>query len=100
VNPALAERPHLVASRPFDEGWLLELEPDPSAAEAVPLLDAEGAEHLYSQDARRFRAELARALRAVSAEAPALADGGAPLSSVSAMLGPSRYFSLLCLVYA
>jgi glycine cleavage system H protein len=102
VNPALAERPHLVTSRPCDEGWLYEIEPDPekAAEEYASLLDADAAEHLYAHDARRFRTELLRALRSRTPNVPALADGGEPLTSVSDMLGPERYFSLLRLVYA
>jgi len=102
VNPALAERPHLVMSRPCDEGWLYELEPDREKAsqEYSSLLEADAAAHLYAHDARRFRTELLRALRSRTPSDPALADGGEPLASVSDMLGPERYFALLRLVYA
>ncbi len=98
-NPALAERPHLIVSRSFDEGWLYEMEIDRDSSEMSLLLDAPAAERLYAQDGRHFREDLLRAVRSASAEAPALADGGAPLSSISEMLGPTRYFALLRLVY-
>ena len=102
ANPALAERPHLVTTRPCDEGWLYELEPDrqKAAEEYAALLDADAAEHLYCHDARRFRTELLRALRSRTPNVAALADGGEPLTSVSDMLGAERYFGLLRLVYA
>lgn len=102
VNPALAERPHLVTTRPCDEGWLYELEVDSSKAaqQYQALLAPDAAEHLYAHDARRFRTELLRALHSRTPNVPALADGGEPLTSVSDMLGPERYFSLLRLVYA
>lgn len=101
-NPALADRPHLVASRPCDEGWLYDLQLDPglAAEEMSLLLDKAAAEHLYAHDARRFRTELLRALRAKTPNAPSLSDGGEPLTSASDMLGAQRYFGLLRLVYA
>jgi glycine cleavage system H protein len=99
ANPALAERPSLVVTQPFAEGWLYEMEAERGAAELEALLDAEAADRLYAQDARRFRQELAEALRSSSAETPTLADGGVALGTVSDMLGATRYFALLRMVY-
>lgn len=99
VNPALAQRPHLAASRPLDEGWLYEMEIDDGEAALAALLGPQEATSTYAEDARRFRIELRRALRVGSGAAGALADGGALLSDLSQMLGPEKYFALLWWVY-
>lgn len=99
VNSNLAERPSRLATSPLEEGWLYELE-----AEAGPqfrgLMDARAAGGRYEVDARRFRAELARALRRSGERAgPMMADGGVPLADLGQMLGPSRYLEILARVY-
>lgn len=50
VNGALADSPELVNSSPYGDGWLVEVEVDGSAAEAVePLLTAEQYEALTAE---------------------------------------------------
>jgi glycine cleavage system H protein len=100
VNPVLAERPSAVATSPLEEGWLYTVEADENTPGMNALLDARAAARGYADDDRRFRAGLVRALRDSSAGAgAALADGGVALDDVVQMLGPSRYFALLCRVY-
>lgn len=99
ANPAIAESPSRIASDAFGGGWLYLLD-----ATAGPqfrgLLDTRAAGTNYAVDARRFRTELVRALRRHGDRTgPALADGGAPLSDLGEMLGPSRYLELLVRVY-
>jgi glycine cleavage system H protein len=99
VNPALAERPHLAAALPLDEGWLYEIELDEPDPDGVELMDAPAATAAYAEDARRFRVELRRALQTGAGSAPVLADGGALLGDLSRMLGPEKYFALLWWVF-
>lgn len=100
-NPRLAGQPSLVSTSPLDEGWLYELETRPPGSPVEALMDAATAEPGYAAAARRFGAELARTLdRHGRALGPTLADGGALLADVAQMLGPARYFEILCRVYA
>ena len=99
ANPELAERPHLLATDPFERGWLYEVEAADAAPETLGLLEPAAAARVFERDERRFQAELARALRPESAAAAALPDGGVTLQSVSDMLGPARYFTLLRKVF-
>jgi glycine cleavage system H protein len=99
VNPALADEPQLVTSRPLDEGWLYEMAIEDGDSGFATLLGAPEAAAAYGEDARRFRVELRRALHVGSGTVPALADGGAPLGELPQILGPERYFALLWWVY-
>ena len=42
VNPSLQERPELVNTSPYNEGWVCVLEPDALDAELKQLMDAKG----------------------------------------------------------
>lgn len=97
TNEALADHPHLVIDRPLDDGWLYELELN--GKDSAGLLRPEQAAEAYAQDARRFRGELAAALREATPAGPTLSDGGALLGDLPQILGPQRYFALLWWVY-
>jgi glycine cleavage system H protein len=100
VNTDLDERPSLLAEAPLQGGWLYDVELDEDPATGTGgLMDARAAVQSYAEDRERFQGELAKALRGHAAPTPALADGGAPLAEVWQMLGPERYFSVLCKVY-
>jgi glycine cleavage system H protein len=100
VNPRLAERPSTVTQSPMEAGWLYEVEVDDDAPSLAGLLDAPAAETRYAEDHRRFQAGLAKLLGEASAGVGStLPDGGEPLEDVAQMLGPARYFDLLCKVY-
>jgi len=100
VNPVLADRPHLAAASPFDEGWLYELEVSVQSPDLAGLLKVGAARREYDLTAARFRSALARALRNATGNEPVLADGGAPLRSVPEMVGAERYLELLAEAYA
>jgi glycine cleavage system H protein len=99
TNPALSERPSRLTSAPLDEGWLYDLDA-PQSPQFRGLFDARAAEARYGVEIRRFRAELARALRRTGDRAgPTMADGGVPLADLGQMLGPIRYLEILMRVY-
>jgi glycine cleavage system H protein len=100
TNRLLAERPHLVQSQPFDEGWLLELQVDDAARAAADLMDPEEARPQYAGNESRFRELLDKALRkGQPSVGTTLADGGQLLRNIADILGPSRYFSITRKVY-
>jgi glycine cleavage system H protein len=99
-NARLAERPSLVSTAPLDDGWLYDVEATHAEPQIAALMDAASARHSYAVKAKRFEAQLSKALNARHMSiGPTLADGGAPLGDVSQMLGPTRYFELLCRIY-
>jgi glycine cleavage system H lipoate-binding protein len=96
TNHQLSSHPHLLASRPNDAGWVLELEWDPSSLEQAGLMDRDQADSVYGRDQDRFLASLQNA--AAGGHSPAgvtLADGGQRLQNVADLIGPYRYFALL-----
>lgn len=100
TNPLLTGQPHLIQSRPFDEGWLLELRVDDAAIQSAPFLDIEAARPVFEASDRRFRELLESALRKGQPQVGAtLADGGQLLRNVAEVLGPDRYFAIVRKVY-
>lgn len=100
TNRELAENPHLIQNRPFDEGWLLDLQVEDAAGQTAGLLDVEQVRPSYTASENRFRALLEGALRKGQPSVGAtLADGGQLLQDIADVLGPSRYFSIVRRVY-
>jgi glycine cleavage system H protein len=101
TNRQLTEQPHLIQSRPFDEGWLLELQVEDAASQTADFLDAEEVRASYTASESRFRELLESALRKGQPSVGAtLADGGQLLQNIADVLGPSRYFSIVRRVYS
>lgn len=100
TNQLLGEQPHLVQSRPFDEGWLLDVQVDDAARAGEDLMDLEAARPRFAGDETRFRELLDSALRKGQPSVGAtLADGGQLLRNIADVLGPSKYFSIARKVY-
>ncbi len=101
TNRTLGERPHLIHDEPFDLGWLYEIEPNLPVGDNPDLLDPGQAARNYQSDQNRLMALLAAATRSNHPEVGlTMADGGQQLQNISDMLGPARYFSLVCQVFA
>lgn len=95
-NPALRWRPSLAVESPYDEGWLLELEPVWDTASRDSLIDADHARERSEAHARHFRRRVALHLLSTTATGePCMADGGEPLTSLSEILGGLQYLRLL-----
>ena len=92
-NPRLAAEPGLVAAAPYDEGWLLEVEPAAAGDEEGGLLAAEPARLRAERHHAELLAEAAEV--AGAAVGPTLADGGEPLADLRAVLGVERHRRLL-----
>jgi glycine cleavage system H protein len=101
TNRLLGEQPHLLQSRPFDEGWLMDLQVDDAGNAAEDVMDPAEAGPQYTGDELRFRDLLDNALRKgqPSAVGATMADGGQPLRNIADMIGASRYFSITRRVY-
>lgn len=96
VNHKLIDEPYLLGSKPFDDGWLCDMEVDDAAAESAGLLTADEARPRFRNDQARFVAALASALRGKRPSVGlTLADGGEKLQNLADILGPTRYLALL-----
>jgi len=99
-NHQLSENPHLIQTRPFDEGWLLEMQVEDAAGQTAGFLDADQVRPSYTACETRFRELLEGALRKGQPSVGAtLADGGQLLQNIADVIGPSRYFSFVRRVY-
>ena len=95
TNAALQGDAGIVGSEPYGEGWLATLTPS-RPSEAEPFLDEAGAASRAELDLRRFRRLAALRLLSDPAQVgPTLADGGARIWDLRAMLGPRSYLEVL-----
>ena len=95
TNKKLIESPHLLASEPFDEGWIFELDSEESM-ESLDLLNIDKACSVYASDQSRFQMLFSSASHTRQLQVGVtMADGGQPLESIAGMMEPAKYFSLL-----
>ncbi len=95
TNKILIESPHLLASKPFDEGWIVELDSE-EAMESADFLNADKACSVYASDQSRFQMMFSNASHARQLPVGVtMADGGQPLENLAGIMDPARYFSLL-----
>jgi glycine cleavage system H protein len=96
VNYELVAKPHLLAMKPFTDGWLLELQPSSPELAAGEWMTAEEAQPVYRIDQTRFITSLTSAIRGKRSQVGAsLADGGEKLQSLIAILGLTRYIAMV-----
>ena len=93
-NEALADHPALVVWAPYDAGWLVELAPDQAPSPATGFLsDSATVGCWFEASVGRLAARCGRL--AASGDAarlgPTLPDGGVPITSLRAALGPGRF---------
>ncbi len=94
-NPRIADDPALVAAAPYDEGWLLEIDPGGAPGDAPrTLLAAAEARARAERRLAEAHAEVAR-LTGAAAVGPTLPDGGEPAADLRTLLGPARHRRLL-----
>jgi hypothetical protein len=91
VNEEVQDNPALVATSPYDEGWLLELQPEGEREHwQSGLLSAEAIQQRTSIQMDE--------LRQVSLDAnvgPTLSNGGEPIEDLRLLLGTERYHDVV-----
>lgn len=101
TNTYLAENPLAVCLSPLGQGWLFELSVQGAIGDDPELLSVPDAAAVFAHDDQRFQTLLSAELsKGGAVVGQTLADGGQPLSSISEMLGPSKYFKIVRSVYA
>ncbi|TAK59101.1 MAG: glycine cleavage system protein H [Bacteroidetes bacterium] len=97
-NPLVAEQPSNVLQRPFDEGWLYEVESPKEAA--GELLNVQQATSVYERDIQQLNKLLIETLKSQTTDVgPTLADGGMILQHIADMLGYKKYMKIVKMVY-
>ena len=101
TNSRVAQEPHEMCLHPENEGWLFELEINKGEFPTEHLLHKKDIEEAYSGDMILLRSLVTAALQEhTDSVGMTLADGGQALPSVSAMLGPQRYYEMICEVFS
>jgi glycine cleavage system H protein len=96
VNSNLTSKPHELCIRPLDTGWLYELTTGVGALTAEEFMNPDEAYACYSSDEQRFKGLLSAVLKQNHPPVGVtLTDGGQSLQSISDVLGPRKYFSIL-----
>lgn len=90
-NSRLAADPSLSVTRPFDDGWLVEVEADPT--ELTALLDAAAAEALAADQFGRLRHKLTAG--GVDGPPATMTDGGEPAPGLWRAIGRRRWRRLV-----
>ena len=94
VNPRIRRDPALACLAPYDAGWLVELQPDGTAA-APGLEDANRARRRATADQRHLDHLVASERQGGSGVGATLPDGGSPVVNLRDMLGSARFARLV-----
>jgi glycine cleavage system H protein len=101
VNSALVDNPHDIRQSPYGEGWLFELSTGAEIFNLSTLFRLAEANRIYADDVQRFQSLVKTELKKHRASVgTTLPDGGQLVQNTAAMLGPERYFRLLCEVFS
>ena len=96
VNHHLSKDPSLINRSPYEQGWLMKIEPEDLHQDFKHLYRENEILPRYKQDLEKLRGEFESLLRENWRElGPTLCDGGKMLDHVRDMIGPKRYFELI-----
>lgn len=95
VNMKVQHTPSLLATSPYDDGWLLEVECGSTIDKHGGLFSAEEIEEQTVLQLRRFHQEGLQDLAVDAEVGPTLADGGEPVTDLRRILGTRRYYHLV-----
>jgi glycine cleavage system H protein len=99
-NRAVRSNPSLLATDPYDQGWLLEADVQPEHLDGQRVMSAREAEKIYQRDEEAFRSAIAvGATSGLGVAGPTMQDGGEPALTPLAQLGAARYCALVGKVY-
>ncbi len=96
VNDEMISNPLLLESRPFDEGWLFEMEAEDTEMTEAGWMGADEAEVRFRSDQTRFLSSVTGVMRGRrTSPNHKFPTSGEPLQSFAETLGPTRYFGLV-----
>jgi len=94
TNPLVQEYPGLVATAPYDRGWLYEIT-DPAGGEPKGTLSADEMRVRTESQLRRLRRRVCASLTPDARVGVTMADGGVRLQDLRRILGASRYHRMI-----
>jgi len=96
TNSSLSQQRDLLNRSPYEQGWLMQVEPDNLARETRHLFGEDKASARCARDAGKLKRALNSLLNKSKKEVgPTLCDGGKTLNHVRDIIGPGRYFELI-----
>ena len=96
INRQISHKPSLVNRNPYEQGWLLKIEPEHLHQDLKYLYREDDILPRYKKDLERLRKKFETLLRKNWEKlGPTLCDGGDMLGHVRDMLGPRRYFDII-----
>jgi len=95
VNRAVQLDPSLLATSPYEDGWLVELRCETPLEQRPDLAGAEAHARCTADDERELRDRVGRLVSGDPLVGPTLPDGGEPLVEWRRILGPERYLRLI-----
>ncbi len=99
-NRAIRSNPALLASDPYEHGWLLEADVQPEHLDGQRVMSAHEAEKIYQKDEEAFRTAVAAGIESGRGVTGAtLQDGGEPAMTPLSMFGAARYCALVGRIY-
>ena len=96
VNHRISKEPHLINRSPYEQGWLLKIEPEHLHRDLKNLYREDEILPRYKKDLERLRGTIESHLRENWRKlGPTSCDGGNVLFHVRDMLGPKRYSDIV-----
>jgi glycine cleavage system H protein len=95
ANQEVQASPSLLATSPYDAGWLLGIHCASDPAEAAGLLSAQEMQNRTESELRMLHEEGLQDMCEDAVVGPTLADGGEPIGDLRRVLGPERFHKLI-----
>ena len=96
VNHRLSKEPSLINRSPYEEGWLMKIEPENLHQDLKHLYGEKDILPHFICDLEKLKGEVESLVMEDRKElGPTLCDGGKTLDQIRDMIGPKRYFELL-----
>jgi len=95
INSEVQRHPALIASSPYDNGWLLEVLCDKNFKEQVDLLHAADMQEITADQLKKTVQKHLRGMSVAAEVGPTLADGGEQLTDLRRILGTKGFHALV-----
>jgi glycine cleavage system H protein len=101
ANNNLLEHPYLLLDDPYNSGWLLRTRKSDGKQPRSELLTSDSFTPIFHEEVRGVRDKFAAAFRKLQPSVGlTLFDGGEPVKSVQEILGPKKYFEIICKLFS
>jgi glycine cleavage system H protein len=96
ANPRLAQQQNLIRKTPYEQGWLMHIEPEDLHRDLANLYGEDRACAVCQEDVRKLTQTFVSALHAHGDQlGPTLQDGGTAFIHLREAVGPGRYYEII-----